>query len=128
MSSALDSLVREHPEIGPAAAALRTLATARPEATLQPDIPHLGAAQARLAGGVPALEGEPLLSGSTLLANVRHLAAALGSTHAAVLALAALEDRLPDAEIEEMASAAQSGAWEWVTATAAGLDLEPDMV
>src|ERR1700682_773978 len=105
MSSALDSLVREHPEIGPAPAALRTLPTALPEATLQPDIPHLGAAQARLAGGGPALEGEPLLSGSTLPANVRHLAAVLGATHGAVLSLAAaLEDRLADAEIEGMAS------------------------
>src|SRR6266850_3905255 len=105
MGSALDTLVRKHPEIEPAAAALRTLATALPEATLPPDVPHLGAAQARLAGGVPALEGEPLLSGSTLLTNVRHLAMALGSAQSAVPSLAAaLEDRLSDAEIEEMAS------------------------
>jgi FdhE protein len=129
MGSALDSLVREHPEIEPAAAALRTLATALPEATLPPDIPHLGAAEARLAGGVPALEGEPLLSGSTLLANLRHLATALGSAPSAVLSVvAALEDRLPDPAVEEMASAAQSGAWDWITATAVALELEPDLL
>jgi FdhE protein len=129
MSSALDSLLREHPEMEPAAAALRILATALPEATLRSEVPHLGAAQARLAGGVPALEGEPLLSGSTLLANVRHLARALESApNALVSVAAALGDRLPDDEIEHMASAAQSGAWDWVTTVAVRLALEPDTV
>jgi FdhE protein len=129
MSSALDSLVREHPEIEPAAAALRILATALPEATLPPDVPHLGAAEARLAGGVPALEGEPLLSGSILLANIRHLGTALGSAPSAALPVAvALGDGLTDAELEQMASAAQAGAWDWVIAVAVRLALEPDTV
>ena len=114
MSSAIDALAREHPEIAPAAGALRTLATALPDITLPAGVPHLAAAEARLAGGIPALEGEPLLTGSALLANIRVLAKALGLGH-----------ELDKVETDSLAGAALSGAWDTVgeTARRTGIDV-----
>ena len=60
-------------------AMLRTLATALPEVGLPAGVPHLGAAEARLEGGIAAMGGETLLSGVALLLNVDLLATALGS-------------------------------------------------
>jgi FdhE protein len=129
MSLALESLVRQYPEMEPAAVALRILATALPEITLPAGIPHLAAAETRLAAGVPALEGEPLLSGPAFLASVRHIAGALDSTRSSAGSVAtALERGLREDEAEAIARAAQAGAWDWIIAVAVRLQLEPDLV
>jgi FdhE protein len=126
----LDSLVRRHPEMIAAEAMLRTLATALPEATLPADVPQLGAVESRLAGGVPALEGEPLLTGPALLSNVELLATALGShTAPEVRTIArALEGNLTAAAANELAAAAQSGSWNAIGALAERIGLAPDAV
>jgi FdhE protein len=126
----LDSLVRKHPEMAAAEAMLRTLATALPEATLPTGLPHLGSVEARLAGGVPALEGEALLSGAALLVNLELLVTALGLSAAAeVRAIPrTLEGNLTAAAANELAAAAQSGSWDAIRALADRIDLEPDAV
>jgi len=130
MSPALDPLVRKHPEMAAADAMLRTLATALPEAILPAGVPHLGAVEVRLASGVPALEGEPLLTGAALLLNVELLATALGSSAApAVRAISrALEENLAGAAANELAAAAQSGSWDAIGALAEQIGLESDAV
>lgn len=129
MSTILDSLVRKHPEMVAAEAMLRTLATALPEATLPAGVPHLGAVEARLQGGLPALEGEPLLTGAALLLNVELLATALGSSSAPELRTVprTLERSLPSAA-DELAAAAQSGSWSAIGALAERIGLESDAV
>lgn len=109
---------------------LRTLATALPEATLPAGVPHLEAVEARLAGGVPALEGEPLLTGAALLSNVKLLATALGSSAAPEVHTipSALEGNLPAGGANELAAAAQSGSWDAVDALAVRIGIEPDAV
>lgn len=109
---------------------LRTLATALPEATLPAGVPHLGTVEARLAGGVPALEGEPLLSGAALLLNLELLATALGSSAAPeVRAIPrTLEGNLTAAAADELAAAAQSGSWDTIGALAERIGLEADAV
>jgi FdhE protein len=126
----LDSLVRQHPEMAAAEAMLRTLATALPEATLPAGVPHLGSVEARLAGGVPALEGEALLSGATLMLNLELLATALGSSAAAEVSAIprTLQENLTAAAATELAAAAQSGSWEAIGALADRIDLEADAV
>lgn len=111
-----------------AEAVLRTLATALPEATLPAGVPHLGAAEARLAGGVPALEGETLLTGATLLLNVELLATALGSSAAPELSTIprALEGNLTPTAADELAAAAQSGSWEAIGTLAERIGIESD--
>ena len=111
-------------------AMLRTLATALPDEALPAGVPHLGAAEARLVGGVAALEGETLLSGAALLLNVELLAAALGSSAPAdVRGLATtLEGSLAVSEADELAAAAQSGSWETVGRFAARIGLDSDAV
>ena len=113
-----------------AEAMLRTLATALPEATLPAGVPHLDAAEARLAGGVPALEGESLLSGASLLVNVELLATALGSSAVPELSTIAktLEGNLSPAAADELAAAAQSGSWRAVGALAERIGIESDAV
>jgi FdhE protein len=131
VSTALDGLIRQHPEMGPAAATVRALASALPDTSLPDRVPHLGAAEARLAAGIAALDGELLLSGSTLLANLRTLALALGSTVAAHTAEAlpdALEQGLRGSAPDELAAAAQAGVWDAVAELAARLGLDPDLV
>jgi FdhE protein len=125
MSSALDGLVRQHPEMAPAATALRTLATALPEASLPAGVPHLAASEARLAAGVAALGGEPLLSTSELLANVHTLAAALAAPARAGLP-PSVGQQIGEAEREGLADAALAGVWDVVAALADRIGLEPD--
>ena len=124
----LDPLVRKYPEMAAAEVMLRTLATALPEATLPAGVPHLGSVEARLAGGVPALEGESLLSGAALLLNLELLTTALGSRAAPeVRAIPrTLERSLTAAEANALAAAAQSGAWDAIGALADRIDLEAD--
>jgi FdhE protein len=127
MSSALDGLVRQHPELGPAASILRVLATALPEARLPEGVPHPGAAQARLASGIPALHGEPLLSGAILCFNVRLLANALQPCTMTVGSVPeALEHAVQGTEIEDLAFAAQEGAWDVIEALAERIGLDGD--
>ena len=111
-------------------AMLRTLATALPEAMLPPGVPHRGAVEARLAGGVPALESEPLLTGAALLLNVELLAAALESSAAPDLRTIsrALEGNLTAAAANELAAAAQSGSWDAIGSLAEQIGLDSDAV
>jgi FdhE protein len=112
MSTSLDAMVRKHPDVSAAAATLRALAAALPEATLPSGVPHMGAARERLAGGVPALEGEPLLESALLLTNVRTLAEALNQAAGLDLRemVRVLESAMA-AGATELANAAQTGAW-----------------
>jgi FdhE protein len=119
MSRTLDALVREHPEIAPAAHTLRILATTLPDIALPAGVPHLAAAEARLAAGVPALEGEPLLTGPALLANVRVLERALGGIPDATEALP---------QTDSLIAAALTGAWDLVADTARRAGLDPHCV
>jgi FdhE protein len=129
MSHTLDALVRKHPEIAPAAHALRILATTLPEITLPAGVPHRAAAEARLATGIPALEGEPLLDGSALMANVRLLVRALGDVLEATETLPeALEQRLGERTADPLAAAALTGAWDLVAETARRAGLDPHLV
>jgi FdhE protein len=125
MSSALDALVRRRPEIAPAVNTLRILATTLPDATLPASVPHLTAAEARLASGIPALEGEPLLNGAALLTNVRALTNALGEVVDTTASLSgALEQTILGSEADSLATASLAGAWDLVAEAArrAGLD------
>lgn len=129
MSSVLDALVRQHPEMGSAAAALRTLATALPEVLPPTGVPHLAAAEARLNAGMAALVGEPLLSGSDLLANVRTLAVALTTSARTALAEGLprlLEQQIGETAREELAATALAGVWDVAAALANRVGLEPD--
>lgn len=125
MSSALDGLVRLHPEMASAATALRALATALPEALPPAGVPHLAASGTRLTAGIAALVGEPLLSPTELLANVHALAAALAAPARAVLP-PSLGRQIGEAEREELADAALAGVWDLVAALADRIGLEPD--
>lgn len=111
-------------------AMLQMLATALPDAALPGDVPHLGAAEARLAGGVAALEGETLLSGPALLLNVELLATALGSSAPADVRglAAALEGNVARPEADGLVAAAQSGSWDVIGALAARIGLDSDAV
>jgi FdhE protein len=125
----LDSLVGKHPELIAAEAMLRTLASAVPEATLPAGVPHLGAVEARLASGVPALEGEPLLAGAELLANVRALATALQSVVPGIGDLPeALRRSLCGNDADELARVAVAGEWSIAGEAAIRCGLEPDVV
>jgi FdhE protein len=128
MSTSLDAMVRKYPDVAPAAATLRALAGALPAAQLAPGVPHLDAARERLAGGVPALEGEPLLDPGELLTNVRQLAEVLQA--AAQLNLGemvrGLEYRLKQSGAAELAGAAQAGAWGPIADWAERIGVDPD--
>jgi formate dehydrogenase accessory protein FdhE len=114
--------------MGTAAATLRILATALPDAELPRGVPHLEAAQLRLANGIPALEGEPLLSGPALLLGLRALETALTVEGGLELPRLAdtLERRLKPPEMTELAAMAQAGAWDAIGVLVEGIGLEPD--
>ncbi len=130
MSASLDALVRKYPDAAVAAATLRALAGALPEARLPNGVPHLDAADARLAGGVPALEGEPLLDAVALLANVRILASALKTEAGLDLTdiVTTLEYHLRGPDAAELVVAAQSGSWSTLSDWAPRARVEPDAV
>jgi len=116
--------------VSAADAMLRALANALPEAELPTGVPHLGAAEARLAGGLSALEGETLLTGTDLLLNVELLVAAMGQSAGPESGIAAdrLGEHLPEPAAGELVMAGQSGAWEAIGALASGIGLEPHAV
>ena len=88
MPTRLDAAVQLQPDLAPAAASLRALLAAMNAvpAALPDGVPSPEAARARLHGGVPALAGEPLMDGATLLANLRAMVARLRAESAAAAA------------------------------------------
>lgn len=130
MTSSLDALVRKHPTAAAAAATLRVLASALPEASLPEGVPHLDASRERLAGGVPALECEPLLEPGVLLTNVRMLAEVLeGAAQLEVVEVVrVLEQSVASNGAAELAWAAQTGGWSAIADWAERVGLEPDMI
>jgi formate dehydrogenase accessory protein FdhE len=94
---------------------------------LPPGVPHLPAAEARLASGVAALTGEPLLDGAALLAHARAIAAALGAVEGFDAAGEVVEHicgAAADIDLDALASAALSGRWDGAEDIAARLDLD----
>ncbi len=128
MTTSLDALVRKYPDASAAAATLRALAAALPEATLPCGVPHMDAARERLTGGVPALEGEPLLESTLLLKNVRTLADALNQAAGLDLRemVQVLEQSATVSGAMELAYAAQTGAWGAVAEWAMRIGVESD--
>lgn len=118
--SPLDAALERAPALGGAARLIRTLMTALADVPVMlPDgVPHVPAAATRLAAGIPALEGEPLLSDTGLAANVELLARALGLDGAASLCARIAGD--------ELATAALQGDWPAIAAAAVRLDCAPD--
>lgn len=129
MSSVLDPLLGQHSEMAAAAATVRTLALLLPDISLPAGVPDLAAAETRVAAGIPALEGESLLSGSGLLANIRFVSEALERTAAreAVAGLPeALEQSVSEAEADGLASLAQAGIWSMLAALAERIEVDSD--
>ena len=128
MNTTLDALVRKHPNAAAAAATLRTLAAALPEASLPDGVPHIDAARERLVGGVPALEGEPLVEPATLMTNVRRLAEVLHTEAQLELrqVVRVLEHSVASDGGAELARAAQTGAWIAIAEWAERIGVEPD--
>ncbi len=118
--SPLDAAVEHAPALAGAARLIRTLAAALAElpATLPDGVPHLPAAAMRLAAGIPALEGEPLLDDASLARNVEFLMRMLALDGAA-----SLRERIAD---DQLATAALQGAWPTIAAAAVRLDCGPD--
>jgi FdhE protein len=126
MSRILEPLARTHPEIEPAIRTVRILAALLPEITLASGVPHRAAAEARLAAGIRALEGEPLLGRAELLANVRALAAALESVTLGIADLAeTLQQSLSVEDAEELARVGLAGEWSLVGEVALRCSLDP---
>ena len=92
--------------------------------------------EARLAAGIPALSGEPLLgeppdAGTALLDGVRRVAGALASLGEPVAGAAravadALGDRRAPVDLDALAADALAGDWEPARAAAARLDVDED--
>ena len=122
-----------HPELARAAAMLRALtgATLATPVHVPAGVPDLEAAEARLAGGVPALTGEPLLSWEGLRRGVDAVAAALASTDAAAAA-ALVRERLdlPVASLDRglLCRTAVDGARDMAEAAAVPLGVDPDVL
>jgi hypothetical protein len=128
LSVTLDALVRKHPDLASAAATLMALSTTLPEPVLPPDVPNLKAAETKLAEGIAALEGEPLLSGAALVSSVRVLAGALASAGSPYphTVSESFERSLDAVGANELAAAAQCGAWSVIGMLAQRMGLDPD--
>jgi formate dehydrogenase maturation protein FdhE len=91
-------------------------------------VPDLFAAEARLAAGVAALEGEPLLDGPGLLRAGRALGAAVqradGGVGETMLAIVARLATLPAPSLRELATVALTGVWDPLLPLASTLDLD----
>ena len=120
-----------HPDLSRAAAVLRALTGAAliTPVHLPAGVPDAEAAEARLAGGVPALIGEPLLNWEGLRRGVATVAEALASTDAAAAA-ALVRERLdsPGTALDRglLCRAAVEGAWDVAEAAAVPLGVDPD--
>jgi FdhE protein len=119
------------PDLANAAAVLRALTGAALATTvhLPAGVPDGEAAEARLAGGVPALIGEPLLNWEGLRRGVAAVAEALAGTDAAATAVL-VRERLdsPGAGLDHglLCRAAVEGAWDVAEAAAVPLGVDPD--
>jgi len=129
--SGLDAAVRRHPGLEPAASSLRALISAMHavDVRLPEGVPNLDAARARLHGGIPALDGEPLLGGAGLRAGVAAMADRLrpegGEVAAAVAGVAGALERAHTAlDGDVVARAALAGDWESIMAAAPRLDVD----
>jgi FdhE protein len=124
--NSVDAMMRQHPEMASAAAALQSLATALPEVTLPQGVPNPAAVQARLDAGIPALEGEPLLGGHELLAGIQTLLSALRD---AAPALAwTVDPSVLEADANELAAVSQAGTWELLGDWAGRSACEPEVI
>ncbi|HJU67880.1 MAG TPA: formate dehydrogenase accessory protein FdhE [Gemmatimonadaceae bacterium] len=130
MSATLDRLAVQHPEMGTAVTALRAIlgALRECEVTLPDDVPSHAAARARLHGGIPALMGEALLTGDTLLSHAELIASRLAeiglfdSTN--VLATMRRSRRAMDGEA--LAAMSLTGSWDLLSTEGARLGVESD--
>ena len=98
-------------------------------ADLPPNVPDGRAAEARLAAGIPALTGEPLLDWVGLLHNAGILAEALADTEAGTAAAEVVErlTRLSAGlDGEAVTAAALAGAWDPIADLAAAAELDSD--
>jgi len=92
-------------------------------------IPDRAAAEVRLASGIPALTGEPLLTWDGLVGTASLIAEALSATEAGQAAAVAIErlvHRSAGLDHEEITAAALAGAWDAVPGLAGALELDPD--
>jgi FdhE protein len=118
-------------DLARAMATLRALAAAvrATPVQLSPGVPDSEAADARLAGGVPALHGEALVRGADVDPGVAAVAAALAGTEVGSIA-AAVRDRLHQAadwlDRDLVAHAAVNGDWDLVQSLAVPLEADPD--
>jgi formate dehydrogenase accessory protein FdhE len=91
-------------------------------------VPDVIAAETRLAEGVIALEGEPLLDGLALLRAARALGAVAEAAEPglgqAMLGLAAQLETLDEPSLDELAQVAIGGVWEAVVPLASMLGLD----
>ena len=119
-----------HPDLADAAALLRALAAAVRAVPIElpGGVPDAEAAEARLAGGVPALTGEPLLSWEGLRRGVDAVAAALASTDAATAAALVRERLDSGAGLDRglLCRTAVEGARDVAEAAAVPLRVDPD--
>jgi len=118
------------PEMSQAGEALRALAGVWSAVSppLPPGVPGLEAAGMRLEAGVPALAGEPLLDGSSLVSILREIGQRLGAIQGYEAAGAisdALERAASTIDVELLATAALAGLWDEVEGLATRLDLDP---
>jgi FdhE protein len=123
-----------HEGLRPASAVVRALATEVSRRSVgiaahwPNGVPDLLAAETRLAAGVTALEGEPLLDGAEFLRGGRALGVAVEAVEPAVgrtmLAIVERLEGLDERSLEELARAALAGAWEPFVSLASILDLD----
>src|SRR5207237_922077 len=122
------------PELAGALMVIRALSTALRDqsAELPAGVPDARAAEERLAGGIPALTGERLLSWAGLMRHAGVIADALSRADAGPAAVAAksvmeglarTENRL---DREALTNAALGGTWVPVTEVAMRLGLDED--
>jgi FdhE protein len=112
-----------------AAEALRVLAGVwgAMSPSLPPGVPGLEASALRLESGIPALAGEPLLDGPSLVSALREIGRRLGAVEGYEAARAisdAVERGGSRIDAELLATAALAGVWDDVEALATRLDLD----
>ncbi|MDQ6887181.1 MAG: formate dehydrogenase accessory protein FdhE [Gemmatimonadota bacterium] len=132
MPTTLDTLAARQPELGEAAALLGALIAGMDaiDVSLPAGALHPEAVRDRLASGLPALSGEPLVSGGGLVANLQSLAKTLPtSARAAADALAARLDGARDRiDLDSVADAAVAGAWDVAAELSPALDMDEFLV
>ena len=120
----------QHPEMSPAISALRVIlgALRECEVTLPDDVPSRAASRARLHGGIPALMGEPLLSGDALLHHAELIASrleAIGLSDSTDV-LAKMRRSRHALDREALAAMALTGSWDLLASEGTRLGVEED--